>query len=81
VGAGVGGWKVGDRAGVAWLAGTCGVCDKCRTGRENLCQRATFTGWDVDGGYANRMTARANFALRLPVGRPDDLARPCYAAA
>ena len=56
----------GDRAGVAWLAGADGTCDKCRSGRENLCARATFTGWDVDGGYATHAAVRADFALRLP---------------
>jgi len=76
LGAGVEGWKVGDRAGVAWLAGTCGVCDKCRSGRENLCERATFTGWDVDGGYATHLTARADFALPIPDGFDDVAAAP-----
>lgn len=76
VGDDVAGWKVGDRAGVAWLAGTCGVCDKCRSGRENLCVRATFTGWDVDGGYATHMSARADFALRIPDGFDDVAAAP-----
>ncbi len=73
LGPGVDGWRVGERAGVAWLAGTCGVCDMCRSGRENLCARATFTGWDVDGGYATHATVRADFALRIP-DRFDDLA-------
>jgi propanol-preferring alcohol dehydrogenase len=76
VGAGVTGWRVGDRAGVAWLAGTDGVCDKCRSGRENLCPHATFTGWDVDGGYATHATARADFALHLPDGFDDLAAAP-----
>jgi alcohol dehydrogenase, propanol-preferring len=76
VGAGVADWRVGDRAGVAWLAGTCGVCDKCRSGRENLCARATFTGWDVDGGYATHATVRADFALRIPDGFDDLAAAP-----
>ncbi|HXU63817.1 MAG TPA: zinc-dependent alcohol dehydrogenase family protein [Polyangia bacterium] len=76
LGAGVEGWMVGDRAGVAWLAGTCGVCDKCRSGRENLCERATFTGWDVDGGYATHLTARADFALPIPDGFDDIAAAP-----
>lgn len=70
-GAAVAGWDVGDRAGVAWLAGSCGECDACRSGRENLCRRAEFTGWDRDGGFADRMTVRADFALRLPDGFPD----------
>jgi propanol-preferring alcohol dehydrogenase len=76
VGAGVTGWRAGDRAGVAWLAGSDGTCDKCRSGRENLCERATFTGWDVDGGYATHAIARADFALRLPDGFDDLAAAP-----
>jgi len=73
VGDGVAGWRAGERAGVAWLASTCGVCAMCRSGRENLCARATFTGWDVDGGYATHALVRADFALRLP-DRFDDVA-------
>jgi propanol-preferring alcohol dehydrogenase len=76
VGAGVVDWQVGDRAGVAWLAGADGVCDKCLSGRENLCPRATFTGWDVDGGYATHAVARADFALRIPDGFDDLAAAP-----
>jgi propanol-preferring alcohol dehydrogenase len=59
-------WRPGDRAGVAWLAGTCGACRFCTGGRENLCPEATFTGWDRDGGYADQMAARADFALHIP---------------
>jgi alcohol dehydrogenase, propanol-preferring len=66
LGPGVDGWSVGDRAGVAWLGGACGHCEFCLTGQENLCADAVFTGWDRDGGYAERMTARADFSLRLP---------------
>jgi alcohol dehydrogenase, propanol-preferring len=73
VGPGVTDWSVGDRAGVGWLASTCGLCGSCRSGRENLCADARFTGWDVDGGYATRIAVRADFALRLP-DRFDDLA-------
>jgi propanol-preferring alcohol dehydrogenase len=76
VGSGVAGWSVGDRAGVAWLAGADGTCDKCRSGRENLCAQATFTGWDVDGGYATHASVRADFALPLPVGFDDLAAAP-----
>jgi propanol-preferring alcohol dehydrogenase len=76
VGEGVRGWQVGDRAGVAWLASTCGQCSFCRTGRENLCVTAAFTGWDRDGGYASRMTVRADFALRLPDDFGDLAAAP-----
>lgn len=59
-------WSVGDRVGVAWLGGACGTCARCREGRENLCSRAEFTGWDRDGGYATSMVARADFALPIP---------------
>ena len=76
LGDGVSGWRVGDRAGVAWLAGTCGICDKCTSGRENLCASATFTGWDVDGGYATHALARADFAYALPDGFDDLAAAP-----
>ena len=57
---------VGDRVGVAWIAGTCGTCRFCRSGRENLCDESTFTGWDRHGGYADAMRARADFVHRLP---------------
>jgi propanol-preferring alcohol dehydrogenase len=73
LGEGVTEWRVGDRAGMAWLAGTCGVCRFCTSGRENLCERAAFTGWDRHGGYAEQMTVRADFALRIP-STFDDLA-------
>jgi alcohol dehydrogenase, propanol-preferring len=76
IGAGVDAWRVGDRAGVAWLAGADSVCDKCRSQRENLCARATFTGWDVDGGFATHAVARADFALRIPDGFDDLAAAP-----
>lgn len=66
VGAGVRGWREGDRAGAFWLAGADGGCAHCRAGRENLCERAEFTGWDRDGGFADRMIVRAAFAARLP---------------
>lgn len=66
VGAGVSDWNVGDRAGVAWLAHACGACERCLEGRENLCERAEFTGWDRDGGYATEVAVRASFALRIP---------------
>ncbi len=51
---------------MAWLAGTCGDCDQCRSGCENLCAEAVFTGWDRDGGYAETMTARADFVFPIP---------------
>jgi propanol-preferring alcohol dehydrogenase len=66
VGEGVEGWREGERAGVAWLAGACGSCRFCLGGRENLCEQAQFTGWDRDGGFAERVNVRADFALKLP---------------
>ncbi|WP_322796152.1 zinc-dependent alcohol dehydrogenase family protein [Tepidiforma sp.] len=76
VGDGVAGWRPGDRAGVAWLAGACGVCRRCKAGRENLCESAEFTGWDRDGGYADYLVARADFAFPLPAGFSDLDAAP-----
>ena len=76
VGAEVRGWTVGERAGVAWLASACGECPQCRAEKENLCERATFTGWDRDGGYATHARVRADFALRVPEGFTDTSAAP-----
>jgi propanol-preferring alcohol dehydrogenase len=76
IGEGVTDWAVGDRAGVTWLAGSDGTCGYCRSGRENLCPQATFTGWDRDGGYAEEMTVRAEVAVRLPEGFTDTDAAP-----
>ena len=71
VGPGVEGWSAGDRAGVTWLAGTDLTCRFCRSGRENLCERATFTGWDRDGGFADALLVRADVAVRVPEGVGD----------
>jgi alcohol dehydrogenase, propanol-preferring len=68
VGSGVGGFRPGDRVGVAWLRETCGECRYCRSGRENLCPKSRYTGWDADGGYAAYTTVRADFAYTLPGG-------------
>ena len=76
VGAGVDRWSLGDRVGVAWLAGSCGVCDHCRSGRENLCPAAEFTGWDRDGGYADTMMASGDFAFSIPDAFSDTEAAP-----
>jgi propanol-preferring alcohol dehydrogenase len=68
--------SVGDRVGVAWLGHTCGTCDKCISGHENLCSSPLFTGWDIDGGYAEYMVAWEDFAYRLPEGYDDIHAAP-----
>lgn len=65
-GADVTGYATGDRVGVAWLRHTDGTCRYCRRGDENLCPASTYTGWDVDGGYAEYTTVPASFAYRLP---------------
>lgn len=59
-------FAVGDRVGIAWLRDTCGRCRWCRSGAENLCPRATFTGWDADGGYAELAVVDEAFAYRIP---------------
>lgn len=72
----VSGWRLGDRAGIAWLGGTCGSCRFCATGRENLCPAAQFHGWDRDGGFAERVACRADFAFRIPPSFGDRDAAP-----
>jgi len=57
--------RVGDLVGVAWLRRTCGQCDYCRTGSENLCPRSEYTGWDADGGFAEYLVAPAAYVYRL----------------
>jgi propanol-preferring alcohol dehydrogenase len=73
-------FAVGDRVGVPWLAHTCGVCAFCRTGRENLCVDPRFTGWDVDGGYAEYLVADEGYAYPLPGGFDDETAAPLLCA-
>ena len=63
-------FRPGDRAGVPWLAQACGLCRYCRAGQENLCEYARFTGYSVDGGYAEQVLADARFCLPLPAGAP-----------
>ena len=80
VGPGVAGVSPGARVGVAWLHHACGACRFCRSGRENLCENALFTGWDVDGGYAEYAVAAADFVYPLPGGFPDERAAPLLCA-
>jgi propanol-preferring alcohol dehydrogenase len=79
-GAGVQNFQIGDRVGVPWLAHTCGVCAYCRAGAENLCDSATFTGYTVDGGYAQCAVADARYCLRLPARYADVEAAPLLCA-
>ena len=79
-GAGVTRFAPGQRIGVAWLAGTDATCRHCRRGRENLCESPVFTGWDVDGGYADECLVDEAFAYALPDGITDEQAAPLLCA-
>jgi propanol-preferring alcohol dehydrogenase len=70
----------GDRVGVPWLGGSCGTCDYCMSGRENLCDRAEFTGCTLDGGYAEYAVADAHFCLAIPARYTDAEAAPLLCA-
>ena len=72
--------QVGERVGVPWLGWTCGVCTYCRSGRENLCDRARFTGYDIDGGYAEYAVADARFCFRIDQTYSDVDAAPLLCA-
>jgi len=72
LGDGVERFQLGERVGIPWLGWTCGECDFCRAGRENLCDRARFTGYTIDGGYAEFTVADARFCFPLP-GTIDDV--------
>lgn len=69
-------FQVGARVGVAWLGHTCGACGPCRDGRENLCRRSEYTGWDSDGGLAEYLVAPEDFAYRIPSTFDDVEAAP-----
>lgn len=80
VGEGVTGVSRGERIGVPWLYYACGECRYCRRGLENLCEKALFTGYSVDGGYAEYMLAKADFIHRIPSGIDDLHAAPLMCA-
>jgi len=80
LGTGVDRFRIGDRVGVPWLGWTCGACRFCRAGKENLCERARFTGWRIDGGYAERAVAEARYAFPLPERYGDAEAAPLLCA-
>ena len=80
VGAKVSEIKEGDRVGIAWLQGTCGRCEFCTSGRENLCLQASFTGYQVDGGYAEYAVVPAQFAYPIPSVFSDEEAAPLLCA-
>ena len=79
-GAGVERFRVGDRVGVPWLGYTCGICRYCTSGRENLCERARFTGYHIDGGYAEHTCADARYCFAIPAQYDDVAAAPLLCA-
>jgi propanol-preferring alcohol dehydrogenase len=72
--------RLGERVGVPWLGWTCGKCGYCRSGRENLCEQARFTGYQIDGGYAEYTVADERFCFRIPEGFSDVDAAPLMCA-
>ena len=80
VGPGVEQLETGQRVGVPWLGYTCGRCEYCRSGRENLCDAARFTGYDLDGGYAEYTVADARYCFPLPDAYSDEHAAPLLCA-
>jgi len=79
-GAGVAGLAPGARIGIPWLGWSCGTCPHCRAGRENLCPDARFTGYDIDGGYADHVAADARYCFALPDAYDDLHAAPLLCA-
>jgi alcohol dehydrogenase, propanol-preferring len=73
-------FRTGDRVGIAWLRSTCGRCRWCRHGRENLCERSRYTGWDADGGYAEYAVVDESYAYALPDAFDDEHAAPLLCA-
>jgi propanol-preferring alcohol dehydrogenase len=80
LGPGSGRLQVGQRVGVPWLAATCGVCPFCRSDRENLCLAPSFTGWDIDGGFAEYVVANQDYVYVLPPAFDDEAAAPLLCA-
>jgi propanol-preferring alcohol dehydrogenase len=80
LGDGVADFQLGERVGIAWLGRTCGHCAYCTSGRENLCDGARFTGYQLDGGYAEFAVADSRFCFRMPQGYSDLHAAPLLCA-
>lgn len=80
VGKNVTGLKFDDRVGVSWMNSTCGTCDFCKRGDENLCDHAKYTGYDVDGGFAEQMLAHSDFVFPIPATFSDEEAAPLLCA-
>jgi len=80
LGEGASRFRIGDRVGVPWLGWTCGRCEYCRRAEENLCPNARFTGYQIDGGFANETIADARYAFALPKNYSDEAASPLLCA-
>jgi len=80
VGPGADRFRIGDRVGIPWLGFTCGECPYCVGGRENLCDRARFTGYTIDGGYAEYALADERYCLAIPASYSDAAAAPLLCA-
>lgn len=80
LGTGVTQFRIGERVGIPWLGWTCGTCEFCRRGEENLCPKARFTGYQIDGGFASETIADARFVFPIPEGYPDEAASPLLCA-
>jgi propanol-preferring alcohol dehydrogenase len=80
VGSEVDGWEFGERVGIPWLYRACGTCAFCKRGEENLCQKAEFTGFHQNGGYAEVVISDAAYTLRIPNELSDELAAPLLCA-
>lgn len=80
IGSAVRGFMINQRVGVPWLGGSCGTCSFCLAGRENLCDKARFTGYQLDGGFAEYCVADHQFCFPIPVGYPDNQAAPLFCA-
>ena len=79
-GADAGRFAIGDRIGVPWLGWTCGICDYCKSGHENLCDHARFTGYQIDGGYAELTVADQRYCFAIPTEFGDIEAAPLLCA-
>ena len=73
-------FEPGDRVGIAWLRSTCGSCEFCRSGAENLCPRSTYTGWDADGGFAEYAVVPQDYAYRVPASLSAEAIAPLLCA-
>ncbi len=80
LGSAVSSFEIGQRIGIPWLGGSCEACQFCLSGRENLCDKAQFTGYQIDGGFAEYCVANHKFCFPIPAGYSDEQAAPLFCA-